>query len=62
MTLSLCHWGGKCVLFFICCELEVYGGVLGIARGLVEVVRFWLVFSIRVIVLLCGVESLLLCF
>jgi hypothetical protein len=61
VILSLCHWGGRCVLLFVCCELEVYEVVLGIARGLVVVVRLWLVFSIHVLVLLCGVESLLLC-
>jgi hypothetical protein len=46
VTLSLCHWGGRCVLFFVCCGLGVYEVVLGIARGLVVVVRLELVFSI----------------
>ena len=62
MTLDLCHWGGRCGLFFVYCELGVYELVLGIARGLVVVVRLWLVLSILILVLLCGVGSLLLCF
>ena len=24
VTLSLCHWRGRCVLIFVCCELGVY--------------------------------------
>ena len=38
-TLSVCHWGGRCVLFCVYCELGVYEVVLGITRGLVVVVR-----------------------
>ena len=46
VTLIVCHWEEKYVLFFVCFVLGVYIVICGIDRCLVVVVLLWLVFSI----------------
>lgn len=60
-TLTLCRWGGKYVLFCVCCVLGVYVVVLVMFCYLVVVVELWLAFSILVQVLSYVVENLFLC-